>query len=292
VSILNVCLNNKFSYEDIKSKSRISLLNTNDVFINVIVGFRNRGEFLEPLIDSFNDAISFYKSHSDNDVCLTFVEHDYEPRYESLLIQKVNYLWSPGNITSQYSRSFAYNFAQKYSNAAKFYLFHDLDILVKKDFFLEVLENLNGSKCLQPYGNRHVLYMSKELTDKVINKKLDINQLHKYHEGVSPPNQTGSKGGSIFVEKETFEQVGGFDPEIFWGYAAEDQMFWDKVSAITNIGYADNPSIEMYHMWHPPTEGTNPLLFYMENMMVQFRNMNMEEKINFLNMKKEYLNEQ
>ena len=48
------------------------------------------------------------------------------------------------------------------------------------------------------------------------------------------------------LKKELFEEVGGFDPEIFWGYAAEDQFFWEKINTISEVSYADNPIINMF----------------------------------------------
>ena len=40
-------------------------------------------------------------------------------------------------------------------------------------------------------------------------------------------------------------------------------------------------------MWHPPTHATNPLLYEMEEYMLQFRNMKKKDRMNFLNLKKE-----
>ena len=98
----------------------------------------------------------------------------------------------------------------------------------------------------------------------------------------------GSKGGSILVEREFYYELGGFDPELFWGYAAEDQIFWDKaITLLGEVSYADNPPIDIFHMWHPPTHATNPLLYEMEEYMLQFRNMKKKERMNFLNLKKE-----
>lgn len=286
MNIFNDCLNRRFSYKEIKEQSKIDLLDDFKYNINVIVGFRNRTKFLKPLINSFKNAIK----NSSKKICLTFVEHDVEPKHQSLLNNEVNYIWTLGNNVSQYSRSFAYNFGVKYSNRADYYLLHDVDILVKKNFFTELEENLNSFRCLQPYGNRHILYMSEELTNNVIDGKQSIDD-ESIKSNVSAPDLKGSKGGSILISRDLFFEVGGFDPEIFWGYAAEDQLFWDKVSTITNIGYADNPSIDMFHMWHEPMSFTNPFLFLMDKYMYEFRSMNHENKMCFLNMKNQFLND-
>lgn len=288
---------NKFNYEDIKLHSYIKNKNKHQEYdVNVIVGFRGRQEFLQPLSESFYKAFNYYNSkYGDKSFCLTFVEHSESPESKDILEKNSSYIWTPGNVSEQYSRSFAYNFGVKYSNMAKYYILHDIDILVKENFFEEVFLNLKDNKCMQTYGKRRVLYMTKELTEKAIKGEVDINTLSENSENVNPPMfngqlALGSKGGSIIIERDFYFEIGGFDPELFWGYAAEDQIFWDKaITLLGEVAYADNPPIDMFHMWHPPTSGTNPLLHTMENYMLQFRNMKKKERMNFLNIKKQLL---
>ena len=291
---------NKFSYEEIRNKSDVCLLNDKEFHINVIIGFRGRSEFFIPLINSFKNAFSYYeKKFNDKTFCLTFVEHsEIRNQYKDKLENYVNYIWTPGNVSEQYSRSFAYNFGVKYSNKAKYYLLHDLDILVKENFFEEMFQNLGNSKCLQTYGGRRVLYLSQNLTPKIINKEIDFNLLNENSNDVSLPMfggkpALGSKGGSILVENELYYKVGGFDPELFWGYGPEDQTFWDKISTlIGDISYADNPKIDMFHMWHLPTSSTNPLIYEMEDYMMQFKYMTKKNRIEFLELKKKLLKDE
>jgi hypothetical protein len=197
-----------------------------------------------------------------------------------------------------YSRSFAYNFGVKYSNKAKYYLLHDLDILVKENFFEELYKNLKNSRCMQTYGKRRVLYLSQTLTPKVINKEVDFNFFNENSPDVSLPMYAGqpalgSKGGSIIIERELYYEIGGFDPEVFWAYAAEDQMFWDKaMTVLGEVDYADNPPIDIFHMWHPPTSMTNPLVYEMENYMLQFRNMKKKDRFRVLEIQKNNLKDE
>lgn len=286
---------NKFNYEEIKLKSYIHLKEIEKNYdINVIIGFRGRQEFLKPLIDSFNKAFDYYNSNFEpKNFCLTFVEHSETPDSKDILEGSNSYLWTPGNVSGAYSRSFAYNFGVKYSNKAKYYLLHDLDILVKENFFEELYQNLKNSRCMQTYGKRRVLYLSQELTPKVINKEVNFNTFNENTPNVSLPMYAGmpalgSKGGSIVIERDLYYEIGGFDPELFWGYAAEDQIFWDKaLTMLGEVDYADNPPIDIFHMWHPPTSMTNPLVYEMENYMLQFRNMKKKDRMKFLEIKKE-----
>lgn len=303
---------NKFSYEELLKDSIISLVDKDLVDINVIIGFRGRQEFINPIIESFQKAFSKTK---DKKFSLTFVEHSSSPEAKEIIGDRANYIWTKGNfydqynisksnyiknneqLYNQYSRSLAYNFGVKYTNEAKYYLLHDIDILVKENFFDEIFLNLKSSKCMQTYGGRRVLYMSKELTEKILNKENDIdyNSFSDQTEGISLPMYNGapalgSKGGSILVEKDFYYQIGGFDPELFWGYAAEDQIFWDKACTILGrVDYADNPPIDMFHMWHPPTSSSNPLIMFMENYMLQFRRFVKKDRIRFIELKNELL---
>jgi hypothetical protein len=284
---------NRFDYEVIKKNSVIRLLNNEDYDINVIIGCRGRNEFVVPIIESFENAIE----NTDKKVAITIVEHNKFPEHMKACRNRVNYIWTKGNVEDQYSRSFSYNFGVKYGNNATHYLLHDLDILVKRNFFEELFQNLGDKKCIQPYGGRRVLYMSKDLTDKVISKEVDFNEFNEHTENVSLPMfagkpALGSKGGSFFITKELFEEVGGLDPEVFWGYAAEDQFFWEKVNTIDEVAFADEPLIDMFHMWHPPSHGSNPLLFQMENVWTSFKSLSPEEKIKIINLKRDlYKNE-
>ena len=242
-----------------------------------------------PLIESFENAI---KNIPSKKITITFVDHNTFPEHMKLVKGRANYIWTEGNVSDQYSRSFAYNFGVKFGNKATFYLLHDLDILVKDNFFVELFENLGEQKCIQPYGGRRVLYMSENLTKKVIEKEVGFNSFNQESPDVNLPMfngqpALGSKGGSIFIEKELFEEVGGFDPELFWGYAAEDQFFWEKVNNVSQVGFADNPLIDMFHMWHPPSYTTNPLLHSMERDWIVFKDLNAEEKMEIIKLKKE-----
>jgi predicted glycosyltransferase involved in capsule biosynthesis len=208
--------------------------------------------------------------------------------------RKINYIWTKGNAIDQCNKSLAYNFGVKYGNNANFYILHDLDVLVKKNFFSELCENLKRAECncMQTYGGKRVLYLSEDLTKKVINKEVDYNEFNEKTPQISPPIYNGnialgSKGGSILVSREIFYKVGGFDPELFWGYSAEDQFFWEKINTVSKIAYADNPPIDMFHMWHSPSFNTNPLLYEMEKDWLTFKNMNKVEKENIIKIKED-----
>lgn len=289
---------NRINYAEILERSEVHLLDDQEYDLNIIIGFRGRYEFLEPAIRVFTEAIGKHTEYvSDTKlfkkICLTFVEHDTEPKSKDQLVDKVNYLYTPGNILTSYSRSFAFNFGVKYGNKAKYYLLHDLDIIVKLDFFERLEKNLNPEiQCIQPYSSRRVLYINPNWTQLFLDGNLDQNELVENIPWVSPPEHAGSKGGSLLITGDLFAAVGGFDPEIFWDYAAEDQMFWDKVQdLVEHIHYADDPHIDMLHMYHTPTCYSNPLESTMRAIWMAYKNLPIEQRLDFIKHKSElYVN--
>lgn len=283
---------NRIDYAEIRALSKINLLSDGECDINVIIGFQGRYNFLDTTIRTFKEAIRYYfdnktESNKFTNILLTFVEHDIAPYSEERLIGDVNYIYTPGNVRAIYSRSFAYNFGVKYSNKAKYYLLHDLDIVVKKDFFLRLERNLTPEvQCLQPFGGRCVLYVNPLWTERLLETTLDHNELENNPPWVSEPELKGSKGGSILITGEAFSRVGGFDPEIFWGYAVEDQMFWSKVlDEIGHIEYADNPHIDVFHMYHEPVWDSNPLEGAMREVWHYYQSLSLEDRLAFLKYK-------
>lgn len=279
----DIILSHKFSYKKILDESFLNLKDNDKYFINVIIGCRGRGEFLNPLINSFNNAIK----NVEKKITLTIVEHNNFPEHKKKIPKDVNYIWTKGFIDGQFNKSLAFNFGVKYGNDAEYYLLHDLDILVKDNFFQELIQNINNCSFLQPFGKRRILYMSKELTNEYLEEKIQINDLNEKLNGAEPSKIKNPKGGSVFISKDLFEEVGGFDPEMFWGYAAEDQFFWEKVKTISEIKYADNPPIDMFHMWHEPAKiHENPFFLDMEDCWNLFKALDKKEKIEIIKLKK------
>ena len=284
-SITKELIKERISYKQVLSKSHVSLLDNGEYFINIIIAFKGRPEFYEPIVQSFNNAIKHYQTNhgEKNKFCLTFVEQSPQALAKVFFESKTNYIWTPGNHAERFNKSLAYNMGVKYSNKAEYYLLHDLDILVKENFLEELLSNLQNNKCLQPYGKRRVLYLSQALTEQVLRGKINCNGFSENTEGVSLPDKLGSPGGSILVERDLYQKVGGFDPELFWGYAPEDIMFWEKIVTINGApAYADNPPIDMFHMWHPPTNFSNPLILEMNDIFLQFKKMNKTERLKII----------
>ena len=101
----------------------------------------------------------------------------------------------------------------------------------------------------------------------------------------------GAPGGSIYVERNLFFEVGGYDSELFLANSPEDIFFWTKIDTINKMYTSENPPIEIYHMYHEPTWMNNPHIHDMENINNTFLQMSLENKKEFIKFKSDLINE-
>lgn len=284
---------NKIDYKKTNNDS-VKFLNdlSNECYINFIIPVRNRLNFTEPLFRSFEEA----RNNCDKKIIFTIVEHSLVPEHSKFYRkQKANYVFISANQNEPFNKCLSYNIGILSTSKPKYYIFHDLDILVKKDFFNQIIENLTKDiKALQCYTKRRVLNCDINITNKLLSKEIDINGLNELTVGVNPPmyngkTALGSKGGSILVDSDILYEIGGYDAEMFRAYSAEDNFFWEKVALVTNIKYADNPPVEIFHMWHEPQFNKNPFIYEMEKDYLMFKNLPIEYKLKFIEFKKNIL---
>ena len=274
-------LENKVDYEKIK-KTCFYIKNSleNDCYINLIIAVKNRTEFSEPFYNHFIKA----KENFNKKICLTVVENDEVARHKNFFKHKdVNYVFIKNKEGDLFNKCLCYNVGASLVES-KYIIFHDLDILIKDSFFLELEKNKKKSKAIQCYTNKRVLNLNASLTQKILDNKLDINILNEKSSGIKIPG-IGSKGGSILVERNIFYKIGGFDPELFAGYSPEDQFFWEKLNVLTNIFFCDSPPIEIFHMKHENQHVKNPFFPIMENTKELLKSLSKKEKKEFINFK-------
>lgn len=284
----------KVDYKELSNHAIIINNNSQEVDINFIVTARGRKEFAEPLYRSFLAA----KEKTDKIISFTIVEHAPFPEHGKFFKNKdVNYIFIRSEEGEVFNKCLAYNAGAIFTSKAKYLLFHDLDIVVQSDFFINILANVEKTNCeaLQCYTNKRVLFCTDELSKKIINKEITIDSLSEQYENVSPPINKGevtygSKGGSILITQRVFNEIGGFDPELFEGYSAEDQFFWDKVLQIVSIEYADDPKVELFHLWHPPAHGDGILNLLMEGRFRSFQRLEHSQKKEILKLKQDLIN--
>lgn len=216
-------------------------------WLTIIIPVRGRINFLLPLIISLKNSINNYNKK----INIIVVEESKFPEHkENCRINDINYFYIESN-DKYFNKSLCNNIGAMLYKNSEYFLFHDLDCLVKEDFISNIFENLisKGLKCIQTFDKRRVLYMNENITEKILNGNIIIDEIESTDliEG-----NCCAPGGSILIKNDLFFEVGGYDPELFYGWSPEDLFFWDKVETLENIGICDKPKNEIYHMYHEP----------------------------------------
>ena len=274
---------NTINYDEIIKTSYIKLYNRKIEYdINVIIPIRNRPYFLDLLIDSLKAA-----EIPEIKVNYIVIEHSNLSFYITTCFNKqIDYIHIPCGKDDIFNKCLCHNIGVFASKKSKYLLFHDLDCIPQKSFFKNLFENIKDKKArfIQTFNDRRVLTCDEEITSSLLKRSININDLNKESEGIKVSN-TGAPGGSICVDYKLFFEIGGFDPELFTGYAPEDQFFWDKAATLTENFSCSNPVNELYHLAHCQQVWDKIYFAKMTTYCTKFRSYNIEEKIKFINFK-------
>jgi len=280
--LLNIYDSGSIDYNGIREKIIIDKNSNDSVDVSVIVPVTGRENFTLPLISHFKSAMEEF---SDKKYSITFVEHSEFPLHRDLCKNNSNYIFIPRGRDQFFNKCLAMNVGFIFSNDSKYYIFHDLDLLMKGDFFRNLFINIekNGTdKSLQCFGGRKVVVMDKDITNLVINGTMSINSIKPdlFGGGYCRP---GAPGGSILVSRENFLGVGGFDPEFFHSYSCEDAFFYEKLVNTKGIVGCNDPLIDLFHMDHPRLNGSNnPDIKNQMNILNSFLSLDPEGRMNFI----------
>lgn len=228
---------------------------------------------------------------------ITLVEHSPHPDLETIAAQfHCEYLWifldprDPTLPIGQFNKALCYDKGFLFTSPAEWYLFHDNDILVPKDFWKKLDANVKraNTKFLQPYTHRCLLNTIPEI-GKMMQENPKLADEELIPEMFSPIIK-GAPGGSLYLQRDRYIDVGGHDPNYCWGYGPEDLLFFNKLKLFEPIAYADDPPIEMIHLWHPTASVNNPFRFDMDWFVKIFlEGKSIQEKTEFMKSKKELL---
>jgi predicted glycosyltransferase involved in capsule biosynthesis len=251
--------------------------------ISVIIPVMGRINFLKPLVDSLNNSIK----KSGVKINITIVEHSEDELFrKSCKELNLNYYWIKKNNIEQFNKSLCHNIGAILNKNSDYFLFHDLDCLVFDDFFINIIKKIsNNEMAFQTFKNRRLLYLPDDLTKDIIDKKINLNDIDIKSDKITVGFE-GAPGGSICVNKETFKNVGGFDPELFFGYSPEDEFFWNKIETFVKITSTNN---EVLHMSHENLENFNNQRDIMRLYADYFNGLTELNKIDFINNKKTLL---
>jgi len=205
---------------------------------------------------------------------ILLIEHSPNPEMQQIADQyNCEWIWfqldhrNPLMPTGQFNKALCYDKAFIYGYPATWYLFHDNDILVPMDFWekLEANQERTNAKFIQPYTHRSLLNLLPSVAE-CFRENLSL-----VDEPITPdmysPISKGAPGGSLYIHRDRYSDVGGHDPNFCWGYGPEDAFFLHKLAQFEEIAYADEPPIEMIHLWHPPAAVTNPYYRIMDTVI-------------------------
>jgi len=257
--------------------------------ISVIVPLRGRKRFVSPLMRSFMKA-----QKPEVDTCITIVEHSPEP--ESSFVKdeySVNYIHIPCAEEVPFNKCLAMNVGALFSAKAQYFLFHDADLIVRSDFFLNIDKNVEKKKCkaIQTFDKRRVLNCPSMLTEDIINDKVNFDDFKEGWRGIYDHGRYGAPGGSIMVHKDIFFKVGGFDPELWHSYSPEDLFFWDKINLFTNMETCDSPANEVFHLHHELQQKSNPEFRAMMVLYKMWYRQGEDEKMKICDYKRDLIKE-
>ena len=253
---------NKIDYDSLIKSTRIAGEYTDNAVLDIVVPNYHRDSYCATTIKHLISSLEYLDTPLRyNLIIMSFNE---SKLLESLALENdLVYLCCaefPTIHDNEFSRAFSFNLPYNYLKlSSKWIMCHDSDLLVDDQFMLNILESMEESKTwVQPYNGKRVSNLNKEDTDKLLSgHNLTLSSLE-----VSYP-QAGAPGGSILVPTDLFKQVGGYDPELFWGYGPEDSMFWVKLEHmfshfdsipkchVGNALYSENTTV--YHLSHPPS---------------------------------------
>jgi len=278
MNILDKIKQNRVDYDSILDKA---ITFRSPLFaspISVIIPIRGRTEFLVPLIRSMRV--------SDDRCSITVVEHDHELKHiDTCLSLGVSYVGIKCEKRDPFNKCLAHNVGAILSHRSDWLLFHDVDCLVQDCFFHRLAVNYesNLSDVFQSFAKKRVLYCSEELTYKLINHESNVNELTAHSDGITI-GKSGAPGGSILISRKLFFLIGGYDPELFWGYSPEDSFFLLKTGLYASIISCND--IEVFHMHHRCLRKTNPSLKAMKKTQGAFLGLCDEDKMAIIEYKK------
>ena len=125
---VNIFKGNLVDYNSIKRDKEIKEDSHFD--ISVIVPVRGRLEFNKKLSESIRNASDFSKFNCS----ITFVEHSNKPLHQK--ITEANYIYIESSDV--FNKCLAFNIGFIDSVKADYYLFHDLDCIVNKEFIRDL----------------------------------------------------------------------------------------------------------------------------------------------------------
>lgn len=280
--------------------------------INFVVPVKNRIENLNCLVKN----VTYVAGKSKYKILITVVELDSVKNHEKICKEyNVNYInIDTCRLDCKFNKSIAPNFMHRFYKKMGYkydwMCYHDVDCIIKSTFFdnafknIEIEQKLSNKKFrfLQTYAFGTVHLTNQEIAKKIRENHKIVDTMPNDYVGITFPHAyineslyfSKSKGGSVMITPELFEEIGGFDPELFADYSPEDTFFWSKASlkvTLSNeyIVYADDPPNKLYHLWHESGNTNEEQLTYMYSIQRLYETLPQGLKLRYIDLKNKLL---
>ena len=222
----------------------------------IIIPYRKRFDNLRITYESVKRSMENTRLRIHCIVC----EHSESPEAEIFCMEnQIEYMYIPMTNSvnmRMFNRSLMFDLSVMFGLPSSGYICHDVDIFIPADFWLciEVNRIHQNVKILQTFSERRINYLNEASTAELHSGKKNISELGDSdlsHKGY------GAWGGSIYIERDMYYTIGGYDSWFFSGHSPEDQSIITKINQKGyKIGFCNSPPIELYHQWH---ENVSPL---------------------------------
>jgi hypothetical protein len=295
--IIKEAESNPIDYPNIVS-SCYSKTNQKDSQISVIIPVHKRKDYLNTTIRFLERAIQHWDPGM-NRVRIHVIEMDMEPECNFVADLGIDYTFIPTNFyrRNTFCKSLCFNVGYLSGPKTEWYLLHDGDIIMNLNFFTILERYFDKGQLIQPYNDLRVRRLCSGITNNIISDPIDRDLYLEYEYELSGQ---GATGGSVLMTGELFQRIGGFDPELIWGWGPEDVMLWTKAETLIGDKWSNDPyphkgnatyidEQTVWHLEHPRLWSSNPRLDHMTNLYETFVRLTREERINFIERKQKCL---
>lgn len=237
--------------------------------LNVIIPCANRDAYIRPTVKSIRESAA----SCGKKVTIYLVEHDIAMRgRRTCQSVGINYIYIPRHRGVTFNKCLCLNVGFLVAKPTNWSLFHDIDLIVPVNFFellWKVIETTNKG-WIQPFSKKSVCYLTNSATREI----LQTGEIPTSFRSIDyVQGNAGAPGGSICINSSLFQDVGGYDPEVFYGYNPEDEFLWLKMEAFQEelteknhvvhchfrgAEYMEN--VNLYHLYHPSSSSTQDRL--------------------------------
>lgn len=298
--IFSTIKNVHFDYQQIiNKKTRYYYIDNKKKYdVNVIIPLYKRQKHLYKVVETLQKAITKQQIKKIN-ITISELTDSKEDNLDFCMKNNLDYICVETKNKIKFPKSLMMNLAALLGCDCEWFLFHDVDCLPQSNFFINLFENINkkNSTAIQTFQERRVLYLNDEITKEIFENEINTDDLNINNQKISLPSSSPFRapGGSIMVTKKTFFNAGGYDDQLFIGYAPEDFYFWEKVLFIEGrFDSCNDPKNELYHLHHELSyeNETNPDLCEInEAISNAFVKMSPKEKKEFISYQKNRINQ-